>query len=487
MADNNELLRFINKSLKGKPIIVAIQHEPYSHVFTPKGIQVESGAGGVHILLDGILQKTSGVMVAIATGSADMATADKNGRIKVPPDNPSYTLKRVFVKKETFDNFYDGFSNQTLWPLCHAVFIKPKFYELWWKAYIEVNRLFAKAILEEVGDTDSFIWINDYQLSLLPKLLKKKSQKIRVGTFWHIPWPTHEIFRICPWKQEILKGLLGSDFIGFHRGYHVENFIECTRRELEVTVDSEPRSITHQNQYTKLDYIPAGIDYKNIISRIPSIKKVGEIEIKKNLGIHVPYLAIGIDRVDYTKGLLERFKIIDRFLEKYPKFKNKFCYLGIGAPSRLHIDTYQQLNNEIIALIEKINKKYATATWKPILYINKVLPRKTILSYYYISDICLVTSLDDGMNLVAKEYIICNQPSKGMLVLSKFTGAAKDLTPAIQINPYDINSSADALSNALELSKEEKIDRNTKMKEIVKSRDIDNWEKEFISKSLDRF
>lgn len=484
MTDSADLIRFVKKNLKNKRFTVAIQREPYIHTKTAKGIRLQKAAGGAHLLLDGILRQLGGLMVAVAGGDADAMISDKQGRVKVPPGEETYTLKRIFLKKKELDGFYYGFANQTLWPLSHVVFVKPLFNPTWWHEYVAVNQKFAQAVIEELGSQEAFVWINDYHLALLPKLLKEMRPSLTIGTFWHIPWPTYEIFRICPWRKELLEGLLGSDFIGFHRGYHVENFIQCARRDLEVIVDSEPVSIQLKQHTTKLANLPAGIDYHQIKDKIEKHKNVTKHLIKKDFEFDYEHLAIGVDRIDYTKGIIERLKIIDRFLEKYPQFQNKFVYLSIAAPSRLHIPAYKNLNREIFDLIEKINWKYSTPHWEPIHYVNEVLSREKIFSYYHLADVCLVTSLDDGMNLVAKEYIICNKPDKGMLLLSKFTGAAKDLKSSLLINPYDIDGSADALFQGLTMKSEEKMKRNSEMKNILKEHNIYNWGIEFIRNTI---
>ena len=484
MINAEDLVKYAKKSLKNKKFIVAIQREPYLHIKTNDGIKLEKVAGGAHILLDGILRQIGGLMVAIGSGNGDMDTADEKGRIQVPPKEESYTLKRVFLKKKDLDGFYYGFANQTLWPLCHAVFIKPRFSPAWWDSYVKVNRQFADAIIEELGDQEAFIWINDYHLALLPQMLKERSDKLRIGVFWHIPWPTYEIFRICPWRKQLLEGLAGADFIGFHRGYHVENFIECARREIQVIVDSEPRSILYKDHETKLANIPAGIDYHEIKEKLDIHKTVTKNIFKKDFGIDTKYVAIGVDRIDYTKGIVERLKIIDKFLEQNPEFIEEFTYLSIGAPSRIRIPEYKAYNREIFDLIEKINWKYSTSSWQPIVFVDKVLSREKVFAYYKVADMCLVTSLDDGMNLVAKEYVICSDNTKGMLVLSKFTGAAKDLKSAVLINPYDIEDSAKLLKYALTMPKEERLKRNKQMEDVIRENNIYDWAIKFIERTI---
>ncbi len=486
MTTSDELIKFVKKVLKGKQLVVAIQSEPYVHVKTPKGIKLQKGAGGAHVLLDGVLKQVGGLMVAVGRGTGDQQMSDAKGRIRVPPDTKTYTLKRIFLKKKELDGFYYGFANQTLWPLCHAVFIKPIFHTSWWEEYKQVNQKFADAILEEIKDDNAFIWVNDYHFALLPKMLQEKHPKLSVGVFWHIPWPTHEIFRICPWRKEILEGLLGADFIGFHRGYHVDNFVECARRELGVIVDNEPKSIIWNDNHTKLANLPAGIDYHEIQDSFSKHKLIDKRIIKRDFGFNFEKLIIGVDRIDYTKGLVERLKILDRFFEKYPEYIGKVVYFSVGAPSRIHIPAYKNLNKEILDLVEKINWKYSTNDWFPIVFVDQILPREKIFEYYRLADVCLVTALDDGMNLVAKEFVLCSDPEKGVLVLSKFTGAAKDLKWALQINPYSVEASVDVLRQALEMNKKEKIERNKNLKNAVKANNIYDWAKNFIEKTEER-
>lgn len=484
MATVEEFLSFAQKKLQGKKFAVAIQAEPYAHIKTPRGIRMEQGTGGAYVLMDGILKQLGGLMVAVAKGNADHLVVDEKGRFKVNNSRKGYILKRLFLKKKELEGFYYGFANQTFWPLCHGVFVKPIFSPEWWDEYVAVNQKYANAIIEELDTQEAFIWINDYHLALLPKLLKQKRPNYSIGTFWHIPWPTHEIFRICPWRREILEGMLGSDLIGFHRDYHVQNFIECCRRELGVIVESEPRRIRYNNNDTRVNNIPAGIDYEEIKETLAKQRRIDKRIMKKDFGIDYEYLAIGVERSDYTKGLIERVKIIDRFLERYPQYQGKFVYLSICPLSRQKIPAYRNFNRELYDLVDKVNWKYSTYDWQPLVFINRTFPRERLFSYFKLADTCLVTALDDGMNLVAKEYALACNPNKGMLIISKFTGAAIDLKPAIHINPYDIDNSAQALHQALTMSPEEKLRRNKEMREILKEYNIYNWGMNFIRDTI---
>ena len=484
MTTSDDLVHNVRKVLHGKKFVVALQREPYVHVKTQKGIELQLAAGGVHSLLDGVLRKTGGLMIAVAGGDADQLVVDDRGCIQVPPNNPSYTLKRIFLKKREIEGFYYGFSNQTIWPLCHNVFVKPVFDPIWWEEYTKVNQKFADAILEEVDGEDAFVWVNDYHLALVPRMIRLANPSLHIGVFWHIPWPTYEIFRICPWRKQLMDGLLGADFIGFHRGYHLDNFIDCTRQDLGVIVDSEPKTITYHDRTTKVLNLPAGIDYREIRDVLEKDRLTSHTRIRKDFKITYEKLIIGVDRIDYTKGIPERIKILDRFFEKYPEHQGKVTYLSIGAPSRLHIVTYRQLRQQIFDLVEKINWKYRSDGWQPVYFIDKTIPREAIFSYYRAADVCLVTALDDGMNLVAKEFQICAENDRGVLVLSKFTGAAKDLRSAMLINPYDIEGSADAINAALTMTIGEKMKRNIEMKAILSEHNIYQWTQAFIQNTL---
>ena len=484
MAFKNSLEQYIKKNLKDRVFIVSSNREPYSHTHTVDGIQMMKAAGGVHNLLNLIAQVSNGTYVAHGSGDADKDVVDKFNRIKLTTNGNSYTLKRIFLTKKEIDKYYYGFANQTLWPLCHAVFVKPIFDQSWWEMYKLVNQKFATAILEEIGDKKAFVWLNDYHLALVPQMLRATGKDIKIGTFWHIPWPTYEIYRVNPWGKDLLTGLLGNDFLAFHRGYHVQNFLQCVQRELEAKVDFEPSQVIFHEFTTKIDSLAAGIDYEEILEIKEKPMTTSKAFLKKEYGIEVPHIAIGVERLDYTKGMIERLKMIDKFLEKYPQYIEKFAYLGIVAPSRQHIPAYRQYSKEFIDLVERINWKYSTIKWAPIYLINKELPREKILSFFKDADCSLVTSLDDGMNLVAKEYVLSCHADKGMLILSKFTGAARDLRYSIHINPYNIDEGAEAIYKALTMSPLDKKAKNLKMREELKDRNIYKWAIEFINKTL---
>jgi trehalose 6-phosphate synthase len=410
---------------------------------------------------------------------------DEKNRIKVPPDEAKYTLKRIWINKAEESGYYYGFSNDALWPLCHIVYTKPKFIESDWNYYKLINERFAKAILEEISDREAFLFLQDYHLTLVPKIIKQANPKVKIAHFWHIPWPNPEVFRICPWKNEILEGLLGADLLGFHLHYHVDNFLETINQNLEAKVDKVTSSVVYGGIETLVRPYPISIDYERIAREAATDKVAKDIKkVKDDLGITSELIGVGTDRIDYTKGILEKFKAIDRFLEKYPEFQGRFVYIQIGSLSRIHLETYKRLNDEINSLVERINWKYSSDHWTPIIFIRRYYSPQELLAIFRMANICIVSPLHDGMNLVAKEYVAACPQDKGMLVLSKFTGSARELPEAVSFNPFNPEEFADAIKTALTLPEEDRKTRIQKMKETVCENNIYRWAAKIIQALL---
>ncbi|KPJ69503.1 alpha,alpha-trehalose-phosphate synthase [candidate division WOR-1 bacterium DG_54_3] len=485
MWTKESLKELIHDKLKDYLFIVASNREPYVHKYSREKIVHFQPASGVVSALDPVLRTCNGIWVAHGSGDADRKVVDDKGRLKVPPDDPKYTLKRVWMNKAEESGYYYGFANESLWPLCHIVYTKPKFSESDWNYYKLINERFAKAILEETDGKEAFIFLQDYHLTLVPKIIKEANPKVKVALFWHIPWPNPEVFRICPWKKEILEGLLGADLLGFHLHYHVDNFLETINQNLEAKVDKVASSVIYGGIETLVRPYPISIDSEKISEEASSKEIKKDIErIKEELGITSELIGIGTDRIDYTKGILEKFMAIDRFLEKYPEFQGRFVYIQIGSLSRIHLDTYKNLNDEINSLVERINWKYSSDSWAPIIFIRKYFTPRELLSIYRMANICLVSSLHDGMNLVAKEYVAACPENKGMLVLSQFTGAARELTDAITFNPFTPEECAEALKQALTLPEKERKNRMKKMKAAVAENNIYRWSAKIIQALL---
>ncbi|MBU0574003.1 MAG: trehalose-6-phosphate synthase [Candidatus Margulisbacteria bacterium] len=476
MCTKEELKELVAEKLRENLFVVVSNREPYIHKFTPEGVECSKPASGLVTALDSVLQSCGGIWVAHGSGEADKKVVDKNDRIQVPPEDPRYTLKRIWLSKEEEAGYYYGLSNQTLWPLCHIVYQKPVFSRSDWEQYKKVNEKFAQSILEEVKGKNAFVFIQDFHLTLLPKLLKDADPNIKVAHFWHIPWPNPEAFRICPWKQEILEGLLGADLLGFHIGYHTDNFLDTINQVLEAKVDKVASSVVYGGHETLVKAFPIGVDFEKI-SRSAVGQKVEKNSefLKKQLNIsNIKYVGVGADRIDYTKGIPERFAAIDRLLEKYPHYQGNFVFLQVGALSRIHIQAYKNLNDEINSLVERINWKYSSDGWIPIVMMRRHFTPEDLMSFYRMSDFCICSSLHDGMNLVCKEFVSAARDETSLL-LSRFTGAARELADSVLINPYDPESFADAINQSLCMSNEEKAKRVAKMKESISENNIYKW------------
>jgi len=482
MGKKKELLDLIKTKLKDYKIFVISNREPYIHKYIDDTIEVIRPASGLVTALDPVLRTAGGVWIAHGGGDADRDVVDKHDRVKVPPDNPSYHLRRIWLSKKQEDGYYYGFSNSTLWPLSHVVYVRPSFNADNWQEYLKVNEKFARALVDEVGRTKALIWIQDYHFAACAQFIKEKNPDLITGQFWHIPWPTPEVFKICPWKKEILKGLLANDLLGFHTNTHCANFLNTVDRNLESKIDRGASTIEIQGHTTNVRPYPISIDFTGLIEKASTAAVTQkEKEIKKKIRRPFDFMAMGLDRLDYTKGIVERLRAIDRFLEKYPEYKNRFIYVGIGAPTRTHIKKYRDVIDEIENIADEINWKHRTDGWQPIIYRHEHIPFEEILAYYKQANLCIVSSLHDGMNLVAKEYITTQSlTKKGMLILSQFTGASEELSDAIQVNPYDTEEFADAIKLGLEMRTDERKTRMERMAEQVKENDIFKWAHLFL-------
>lgn len=493
MTTFNDLKEFFGK--QGYKFIMVADAETLIHERNGELVTAKVPAGGVSIALDPIAKASDCVYIARGKTQVDKEVLDKNSKIRVEGENGSYTLKRVFITDEEFDAYYNGFSNQTLWPLCHVAFEPPEFSNEWFEGYKAVNKKFADAIRTEIkGKT--FIWIHDYQLALVPKLLGQHKDVV-IGMFWHIPWPTWEVFRILPQKKEILESILSCNYLAFHRGYQARNFIKTVEREFQVRTDRETNKIYTKDTVIKVDNLPLGIDgdvikgllerqekpKQSIITQIAS-KVFGEPDKEDEIEAFFEKnkVILGVDRLDYTKGLVLRLKALRRFYKKFPQYREKVTYLGLLAPSREKIPSYLLLKKQIDETVVDINNEFSTKKWKPIHIIQSTFPRGELLNFYKKAAVCLVTPRDDGMNLVSKEFVISSSTSSnpGMLVLSQFAGSAIDLTSAIIINPYDIENVANAIKDALEMSKAEKQRRIKNMVENLDEKNVYDWAMEFV-------
>lgn len=477
----NKLKDLIRAKLGENALFVVSNREPYMHVADEVSGQVKCirPASGVVTAIHPILCACGGTWIASGSGDADRKFVNSKDKLGVPPDDNRYILKRVWLNKEEEEGYYYGFSNEGLWPLCHITHTRPIFRESDWQIYKKVNQKFAEAVLEELPAKNPFVFIQDYHFTLLPKLIKEKRPDAIVALFWHIPWPNPEDFSICPYQKEILDGMLGSDLIGFHVQYHCNNFLDTANRLLEARVDTEKFSIVRSSRETFIRAFPISVD-GHINTKI-SVEPKDIKKLKDEFDLKDKIVALGVDRIDYTKGIIERILAVDRFLEKYPQYKNKFVFIQLAAPSRTHIKRYHDLMGEIDELVEKKNWKYVDGNWKPIIYLKKHFSQDEIEPFYKLSDICIVSSLHDGMNLVAKEFIASKHDFSGSLILSRFTGAAKELTDAILINPYSIEEFADSIKYTIEMPQDEKRKRMENMYKIISENNIYRWAANIIT------
>lgn len=485
MWNKDSLKELIKERLSDYLFIVVSNRQPYIHIFKKGKVECQRGAGGVITALDPVMQACHGLWVAHGNGDADRKASDEKGKINVPPEKPNYTLKRVWLTKEEVQGHYYGYSNEALWPLCHMAFTRPIFRIEDWQYYVKVNEKFAQAILEEMGNKKAFVFIQDYHLALLPKFLKQSGAPLIIAHFWHIPWPSYDVFRICPNKHEILDGLLSNDLLGFHIRYFCDNFLEAVDRELQSKIDREKFSVIRGDQETLIRPYPISVDFEGVdnFSNSAEVKKTMK-NLSSEYGLAGKKILLGIDRIDYTKGIPERLLAVDRLLDNHPELKEKILFIQMGELSRIHIPKYKALNDEINALVEQINWKHKTDSWSPVIMVRRHLSFAELLAFYRIGDVCIVSSLHDGMNLVAKEFISSRFDDSGSLILSQFTGAARELPDAFLVNPYDRQEFSEGIFQAISLSKAEEKKRMAKMREIVHQNNIYRWAGKILSELL---
>ncbi|HSV43305.1 MAG TPA: trehalose-6-phosphate synthase [Candidatus Bathyarchaeia archaeon] len=489
MIWTRDSLKLLVKEKLEDYVFVAVSHrEPYVHSNEKGRIVCRRTPGGVVAALDPVMRACGGTWVAYAGGSGDFQVTDPQGLVQVPEGSPNtYTLKRVDLSKEEIGGYYLGYANSALWPLCHATFKRPEFNHKDWEIYQSVNRKFAQEIVDQIGNRKAFIWIQDYHFCLLPKYLREMAgSQIFIAQFWHIPWPNHEIFRICPQGMELLEGLLSNDLLGFNIQYHCNNFFDVVNREIECKVNQERFSVVYGGHETYVRAYPISVDFDEIqeIANAPEQESNKEGLINQ-FGLAGQKVIFGVDRIDYTKGIPERLLAVDRFFEKYPEFKEKVVFLQMGVVSRIHLTEYKKLNEELNILVEQINWKHSTGKWSPILLVRRQLSFQEVLSFYLLADICLVSSLHDGMNLVAKEFVAAVGLEKGMLVLSQFTGAARELSDAVLINPYDREKFSDGIFQALSMPEPERRERMERMRRVLMENNVYQWAGKIVTEMLD--
>lgn len=475
----------ITNRLRDYQFIVVANREPYIHRHAGKRIECIFPASGMATALDPIMRACGGTWIGHGSGDADRLTVDSNDHVRVPPDEPTYTLRRVWLTKEQEQGYYYGLANEGLWPLCHIAYTRPVFNPSHWQTYREVNCLFADAVLQEIRGRPTFVFIQDYHFALLPRLLKQAAPNVVIAQFWHIPWPNREVFRTFPWKEELLDGMLGNDLLGFHLRYHCQNFLDTVDRGLEAKVDQERSEIVRGGKTTVVRPFPISIDFDAHASMAGSQRVESYMDgWRAKLGLQGEVLGVGIDRIDYTKGIPERLRSLDRFLDGNPGYRKKLLFVQVGVPSRSHIPQYKALDDEIDAIVEQINWKWSEGSWRPIIYLKQHFGQPELMALHRLAHFCLVTSLHDGLNLVAKEFVASQFDEDGVLILSQFTGAAREFPEALLVNPFAVDEIAESIRKALEMPPPERRRRMKKMRETVANNNIYRWAGKVISALL---
>jgi alpha,alpha-trehalose-phosphate synthase [UDP-forming] len=481
----------LSNKLQNKPLFVVSNREPYMHVFSNGNngsMQVIVPASGLVTALEPVLLASNGTWIANGSGNADREVVDTHDRLRVPPDHPAYTLRRVWLSAEEEKGYYEGFANEGLWPLCHIAHTRPIFRPEDWRCYQEVNQRFADAVLQEMEGVESpIVLAQDYHFALLPRMIKEARPDARVAIFWHIPWPNPEVFGICPWQRELIEGLLGADLIGFHIQSHCNNFLSCVDRSVEALTAYDRFDVNRQGHVTRVRPYPISVSFSENGHTPEFQRSMGEqtAAICNDLNIHASLLGVGVDRVDYTKGILERFRGIERFLELNPSYQRRFTFIQIAAPSRTNIDRYQKLLDEVTSEAARINSRFQAGRWMPIVLLKKHHSHEEITRFYHAASVCMVTALHDGMNLVAKEFVASRDDDRGVLILSTFAGAALELSDALLVNPYDVQQVAAAILRALEMSTEEQATRMQHLRNNVRENNVYRWAANLLSDLTD--
>ena len=431
------------------------------------------------------MRASGGIWVAHGSGDADRLTVDEHDHVQVPPEKPSYTLRRLWLSKQQEEDYYHGLANAGLWPLCHITFTRPTFVASQWEAYCKVNAMFADAVVQEVGDEPAIVFIQDYHFGMLPKYLKERNPKLIVAQFWHIPWPNAETFRVFPWTEELLEGLLGNDLLGFHLRYHCQNFLTTVDRTIEARIDQETSEVVRGGKSTLVRPFPISIDFEahQTLAASPAVDLAME-RFRKQFQLAGKILGVGMERIDYSKGIPERILALDRFLEDNPAYRERLVFVQVGVPSRQLVPQYQAVDIEIDRLVEKLNWKWSSGRWRPLHYIKRHFEPVEMIALHRLAQFCVVSSLHDGMNLVAKEFVASRLDQEGVLLLSRFAGSSRELAEAVQFNPFAIDELAAAILQGVEMDSAEQKRRMQRMQQTVKENSVYRWAGKILSTLL---
>jgi trehalose 6-phosphate synthase len=468
------LRALLRNNFPADEVIVVSNREPYIHEHGENGISCHRPASGLVTAVEPVMRACSGTWIAQGSGSADREVVDEFDRVLVPPKSPSYTLRRIWLSEAEEKGYYYGFANEGLWPLCHVAHVRPVFRTSDWHCYREINQRFADAVVKEAKTPDPIVLIHDYHFALAPAMIRRLLPDATIITFWHIPWPNFESFSICPWKEEILEGMLGSDILGFHTSYHCKNFIETVDRFLEARIEHETATISVAGSLTHVHAYPISVAWPEPVERVayPALRR----RIREKHGLPATHrLAIGVDRLDYTKGIVERIRSVERMLEIHPEWIGNFTMIQVAAPTRSSLPEYQRFESEVRQAADAVNQRFGQDAHDPILLMIEHHGIDSVLEYFRAADICLVTSLHDGMNLVSKEFVAAHDDERGVLILSQFAGASRELLDALIVNPYHIDQVADALHEALCMPEHEQEVRMRSLRQLVREFNVYRW------------
>jgi trehalose 6-phosphate synthase len=468
--------RILHAELRGQEVIVVSNREPYIHVRQGDAIAIRRPASGLVTALEPIMRACSGTWIAHGSGSADREVVDAHDRVGAPPENPAYQIRRVWLTPEEEAGYYYGFANEGLWPLCHVAHVRPTFRVTDWEQYVKVNRRFAHAVVEESKAHDPIVLVQDYHFALLPRMVREALPAATIITFWHIPWPNPEAFSICPWREELLDGMLGSTILGFHTQFHCNNFIDTVDRLLEARADRELFTVSYKGKPTAVQRYPISVDWPAPAALVA--KPVEECRQAVRERHHLPRdhaIGVGVDRLDYTKGIEERFRAVERLLETRPELAGAVTFIQIAAPTRASIDEYRHYEARVGELAARINSRFSHAAYPPIVLKVEHHEPADVYEYYRAAEFCFVSSVHDGMNLVAKEFVLARDDESGVLVLSQFTGAARELPESLVVNPYDTEQCATGIHLALTMPEREQRERMRLMRGRIKEFNVYRW------------
>ncbi len=471
------LHQVVRDQLRSPQMIVVSNREPYIHNRGDDGRPlVHLPASGMVTALEPIVRACAGTWIAHGSGTADRQVVDIHDRIRVPPSDPAYLLRRVWLTQEEEEGYYYGFSNEGLWPLCHLAYVRPAFRESDWQTYRAVNEKFAAVVVREARESNPVVLIQDYHFALLPRFVRERKPNATIVLFWHIPWPNAETFGVCPWKHEMLLHLLSADILGFHTRYHCQNFLASVDRFVECQIDHEHMTVTLQGHVCHVVPYPISIEWPpRQLDHLPPVS-VARSDVRRRYGIRADVsLGIGVERWDFTKGIIERFHAMEMLLDRRPHLRGKVTLLQIAAPSRSKLPAYRTLQEQTLSEVERINSRFRTDSWQPIVLVDTQQTPEAVWELYRAADFCIVNSLHDGMNLVAKEFAAARDDEDGVLILSTFAGASRELLEALLVNPFDVSETAAAIETAIGMPRDQRRERMQLMRRTVKENNVYRW------------